>query len=125
MERHRGNRRQAGDGKIGCIFWLLVLAAVGVVGFEWVPVRIKTAEFRDYMDEQAKFGQHTPPEVIKNRLLAKANTLQLPIGKDSCKVERPGDRIVMQCVYEVKLEFPGYEYVWHFDEQIDEPLFIF
>jgi hypothetical protein len=118
-------RAQAGEGRIGCIFWLLVLAAVIVVAWEWVPVRINTAEFADYMDEQAKFAQNASPAVLKRRLIERARALELPIEPDDCTVEKPGDRIRMRCVYEIELEYPGYTYVWKFDEQIDEPLFIF
>ena len=118
-------RSESGEGRIGCFIWLLVLGAVVMVAMKWIPARIATAEFRDYMSDQAKFAQHTNAELLKKRLLEKAVSLKLPIEKDDCSVVKEGDRIKMECSYAVDLEFPGYTYTWEFDEQIDEPIFIF
>ena len=49
MRNHAGpsSRRragQSGEGKIGCIFWLLVLGVAAMAAFKMVPVRMASAE---------------------------------------------------------------------------------
>lgn len=119
-------RRESGEGRIGCIFWLLVVAAIGLFLYKWIPMRLNTAEFHDYMSDQAKFSASASTETLKKRLVDKAAELDLPVEKEDCTVEKGGDRIKMQCSYDVTLQFmPGVEHTWHYDEQLDEPIFIF
>ncbi len=119
------NSRSRGEGRIGCVFWILVFAIVAMVAWKVVPVKIDSAQFYDYMEEQAKFGLQARTEGIKRQILQKAKDLDLPVKPENLKVERAGNEIRIHCKYEVPIEFPGYTYVWKFDEQINRPLFYF
>jgi hypothetical protein len=116
--------RQRGEGRAGCIFWLAVLAVMILVGVKAVPVKYKSSQLYDFMYEQAKYAQMAKPEQIHRAILRKANELGLPLQKKNLKVERRGDRIRIHATYTVTLEYPGYTYVWDFEEEIDEPIFI-
>ena len=105
-------QRQAGDGKLGCILWSLLLIAGVMVAWKAVPVKIATSELYDFMVEQAKWAGNTPPEVLQKRIVSKANELNLPVDPKLVTAERPGDRIRMKAVFTVPLEFPGYTYEW-------------
>jgi hypothetical protein len=118
------NERQRGEGRIGCLFWLIVLAVVALVGVKMVPVKYKSSQLYDFMYEQAKYAQQTSPDEMKKALLRKARDLQLPVDPKRLTVSKRGERIRIECSYEVPIEFPGYTYVWHFEEEIDEPIFI-
>ena len=109
---------------MGCAVWLLALAVVLLICWKAVPVKMASAEFYDYMEEQAKFAGGTPPEVLKKQILQKARELELPVTDKRLTVERIGDSIRMQASYEVPLEFPGYTYVWKFEHLIKRPIFI-
>jgi hypothetical protein len=109
---------------MGCVVWLLALIIVVVICWKAVPVKIASAEFYDYIEEQAKFAGGTPPEVLKKQILQKARELELPVREKQVTVERLGDNIRMHVVYEVPLEFPGYTYIWKFDHLIKRPIFI-
>lgn len=119
------NQRVRGEGKIGCIFWVLVLLVAGMIAVKVVPVKIQSAEFYDYMEEQAKFGLQATPEGIKQQILQKARDLDLPVKADNLTVQRVAEEIRIHCKYQVPIEFPGYTYVWKFDEKINRPLFYF
>ncbi|MDP9120242.1 MAG: hypothetical protein M3O15_02570 [Acidobacteriota bacterium] len=120
-------RRSAerGEGNLGCILWALVLGVVVLVAVKMVPVKINSAELYDFMEEQSKFAANNSPEQIEKRILGRALELKLPLAKEQVKVQRVGDNIRMEATYDVPVEFPGYTYVWHFDHQIDRPIFIF
>lgn len=119
------NQRMRGEGKIGCIFWILVLVVVGTVAAKMIPVKIESAEFYDYMEEQAKFGLQASPEGIKRQIMRKARDLDLPVKSENLTVERVAEEIRIHCKYEIPIEFPGYTYIWKFDEKINRPLFYF
>jgi hypothetical protein len=119
------SRAQAGDGKLGCILWLVLLALGGLIGWKTIPVKIATSELYDFMVEQAKWAGSTPPETIEKRILAKAEELALPVDPKKVSAERYGDNIRMRATFTVPLEFPGYTYNWDFDLQVDRPIYIF
>ena len=114
-----------GEGKIGCIFWILVLIAVGTVAAKVIPVKIESAQFYDYMEEQAKFGLQAPPQAIRRQIMQKAKDLELPVKEENLTVKRTGDEIRIHCRYEIPIEFPGYTYIYKFDEKINRPLYYF
>ena len=121
----RRTRAQSGEGRIGCIIWLALLAGGLLIGYKAIPVKIATSELYDYMDEQAKWAGATKPEVLKSRIFQKAKELDLPVAAENVTVERYGDSIKMRAVFTVPLEFPGYLYNWEFDLQINRAIFIF
>lgn len=116
-------RRQRGGVRVETIVWLLILAAVALVCWEAVPVKIRTAEFYDYMEDQAKFAANNPPEALKKEILRKAQELQIPVNEKTVTVRREGDNIRFIATYEIPLEFPFYTYVWKFDHNIFRPVF--
>lgn len=118
-------RKQAGDGKLGCILWSLLLIAGVLVAWKAVPVKIATSELYDFMVEQAKWSANANEETLKRRLLAKAKELDLPIDPRQVVVERPGDKVRMRVQFTVPLEFPGYTYNWNFDLRVDRSIYVF
>ncbi len=117
-------RRQRGEGRLGCLFWGIVLAIVILIAIKAVPVKYSSSKLFDFMDEQAKFAQQVKPDYMKRAILRKARELELPLDPKRLTVEKTGGRIRIRASYEVPLEFPGYTYIWHFEEEIDEPIFI-
>jgi hypothetical protein len=117
-------RRESGEGKLGCILWLCVLAIGILIGYKAIPVKLSTSELYDFMVEQAKFGANNPPEAIKRTILDRARELELPVTDENLSVERIGNRIRMRTKFAIPLEFPGYVYIWNFDFEIDRPVFI-
>jgi hypothetical protein len=116
---------ERGSGNLGCILWIVVLLVGILIAWKAIPVKIRSAELYDSMEEMAKFSARNPPDMLKKQILDKGQELELPIEKDNVKVQRIGDRIKMQVSYTVPLQFPGYTYQWHFEQQVDRPIFIF
>lgn len=116
--------RQRGEGRVGCLFWAVVLAIVVLIGIKMVPVKYASSQLFDFMDEQAKFAQKTTPDGMKKAILRRARELQVPLDPKRVTVKKSGGRIRIEAAYEVPVKFPGYTYVWKFEEEIDEPIFI-
>jgi len=117
-------RGQAGDSKLGCVLWSLLLIAGVLIAWKAIPVKIASSELYDYMVEQAKWAGNTPNEVLQKRIVGKANELNLPVDPKFVTAEKVGDKIRMSAAYTVPLEFPGYTYEWEFDLQVERPIFI-
>jgi hypothetical protein len=121
MTRHL---RERGEGRAGCMFWVAVLIVGALIGFKVVPVKFASAKFYDYMYEQAKYAQLATPADIKKTIMRRAREMNLPVDPKKVIVRKRGGRIQISAEYTVNLEFPGYTYVWNFEEDIDEPIFI-
>ncbi len=121
----RRRSAEAGSGNLGCILWVVLLAVAVLIAWKAIPVKVRSAELYDHMEEMTKFGARTTPEDMEKDIINKAHELDLPLDKEHVKVERIGDRVKMEASYTVPLDFPGYTYNWHFDHQLDRPLFIF
>jgi hypothetical protein len=119
------SRAQAGDGKLGCILWLILVVVGALIGWKTIPVKLASSELYDFMVEQAKWAGSTSPEVIAKRIYGKSQELKLPVDPKNVSAERYGDNIRMRAVFTVPLDFPGYTYNWDFDLQVDRPIYIF
>jgi hypothetical protein len=113
-----------GDSKLGCILWVALLLAF--VGASWkiIPVKLRSSELYDFMEEQAMFAGRSKAETIKKRIVTRAEELDLPVKIKDIVVKRTGGRIRMKCTYVVPIEFPGYTYQWHFEHVVDRPVFV-
>jgi hypothetical protein len=116
---------ERGEGNLGCILWLLVLALAVMIAWKAIPVKVASAELYDFMDEVARTaGVNTTAEDVKKAILDRAYELKLPLDKDHVTVKREGDRLLMRAEYTVPVEFPGYTYQWHFVHEMDRPIFV-
>ncbi len=116
---------ERGQGNLGCVMWLVVLALAVFISWKMIPVKVASAEMYDFMDEQAKFTSvNTTAEEVKKNILAKAAQLKLPLDPANVTVERVGDSIRMKAEYTVPVQFPGYTYNWHFVHELDRPIFV-
>ena len=57
-------RAMAGDSKIGCILWMLLLVIVVLISWKAIPVKIATSQLYDFMVEQAKWAASQKAETL-------------------------------------------------------------
>lgn len=116
-----------GDSKIGCLLWLALAVAGALIAWEAVPVKVRSAELHDHMNDMAIFAtRERSSEVIKKNVLAKARDLDLPLAAKDLEVNRSESRIRLVADYTVVLEFPfGITYDWVFHHEVDRPIFYY
>jgi|SRR6185436_7994676 hypothetical protein len=117
------NRRELGEGRIGCLIGLIILLIAGMVAYKMIPVKVKAAEMRDLTADEARSASVHNDKVIFNTLLQKGQALGLPITEQSIKVERANGEIRVDVEYTVPVKFPGYVYQWHFHHHAENPIF--
>lgn len=119
------DRSRGGEGKLGCVIWLLILAVFATFCWQFIPVQLHSSELKDYMETQAERAGSRSPEEIKARVLKRAKDLKLPVRAKDLKVERAGGRVRMECAYSVQIEFFFYTHQMDFDYVVDRPVFVF
>ena len=113
-----------GEGRLGCILWLLAAGAVAMIAVKAVPVKLTDVEFADYIEEQAQFSGRKSGETLKAHILKKAKELGIPLEKKKLKVEKSTRRVRIECSYTVTLDFGVYSYDWEFEHDLDRQVFI-
>jgi hypothetical protein len=111
---------ERGEGRLGVVIWLLIMAAGIFVAVRTIPKRMAVLELHDYADSQVQhagtMSKIKTDEVIKT-ILDKAKELEIPLEKKDLDLDiRPNDlRMTMKHRVVVNLEV--YEWVWDFDEE--------
>ena len=115
---------ERGEGRLGTIFGLTVLAVTVYLAFKVVPVMVNAYAFRDYIEQETRFAalRNKDEEVVK-RVLKKAEELDLPVTRKSITVNRSSSHFDIRVAYTIPIETPVYTYNWVFNEQQRAPLF--
>jgi hypothetical protein len=119
----RRNRRELGEGQVGCLFGLIILLIGVFIAWKMIPVKVKAAEVRQVTEDESKSaGQHSDRQII-DTILRKAHDDQLPITEENIHINRSANQIQIDVEYDVPIDFPGKTYKWHFHHHTDNPIF--
>ena len=119
---------EAGKARVGCLFFLLLVAAALYFGIKFFEVRFRFYQMQDEVSNDATFAPTLSDAVIRRRLVAKADSLGLPLGPKMWTIRRtPSPReIFIYTAYDdsVVIELPGWTKVFHFrfEPQAHAPL---
>jgi hypothetical protein len=115
---------ERGEGRLGTMFGLMVLAVTVYLGFKILPVMINAYAFRDYIETETRFAalRNKDEEVIK-RVVRKAEELDLPVTTKNITVNRSQVYFDIKVDYTIPIETPVYTYNWVFNEQYRATLF--
>jgi len=119
----RKSRRERGEGRFGCLVGLILLGLAIFVAWKMIPVKVKAAELRQTVVDEAKSAGTHNDERIRAAILAKANEDNLPVTADNIKIVRANGEITVTVVYTVPIVFPGYTYNWHLEHEAKNPIF--
>ena len=115
--------RERGEGQLGCVFALLLLLVAIFVAYKMVPIKVKAAELRgEVIDEAKNAGTRNDAAILKT-IIGKASQLGLPVGKEDIEISRSANTIRIVVQYVVPVEFPGFTYDWHFKHEAENPIF--
>jgi len=117
------NRRERGEGRMGCLVALVLLCIVGLIAYRMIPIKVKTAELRDAVYDASKSAGQMKDKQIHGTILAKAKQLELPVNESDIIVKRTPNYIRVDVAYTVPVEFPGYIYNWKFNHHAENPVF--
>jgi len=116
-------RRERGEGQLGCLVGLIFLAIGIFVAWKMIPVKVKAAELRQMVVDEAKSaGTHNDGK-IRDFILNKARENDLPVSEENIKISRAHAEIIVDVEYDVPIQFPGFVYKWHQHHHAQNPIF--
>ena len=98
------NRR--GSSSLGCLFSLLVVAAIGYFGVNIGETYFRFLQFQDGMRQEVRFAAHNSDAVILRHLRAQVDSLGLPESASEVTVQRDGRHIEIESEYYEHIELP-------------------
>lgn len=109
---------------LGCLFMILLLAAGGYYGWEVGEAYLRYYRMLDEMKVQARFATNLEDGVIRRRLRAKADELELPPDAKKITIRRRSRprEIIIQTEWLDTLDLPFVQHVKTFRAEAREPL---
>ena len=119
----RVSRRERGEGNFGCLVGLIFLGLAIFVAYKMIPVKVKNAELRQVITDEAKSaGSHRDDQILA-AILRKAQEDDLPVTENNVTIKRSNNEITVEVDYTVPIVFPGYTYQWHIHQYANNPIF--
>jgi hypothetical protein len=119
----RLRRRERGEGQLGCLVGLILLAIGVFVAWKMIPAKVRAAELRQTVVDEAKSaGTHNDGR-IRDVILNKAMENKLAVTEENIKVSRANSEITVDVDYVIPVEFPGFTYQWHQHHHAKNPIF--
>jgi hypothetical protein len=112
-------RSRPGKFRLGCLLGLLILGAIIYYGYNIAQVALRYYEYKDAMEQEARFGLHQQNDLIVSHLRAKADTLNMPDGAYQVRVKRRGNDILISADYIESIELPGFVYEVDLHPQVE------
>jgi inner membrane protein involved in colicin E2 resistance len=119
----RVRRGERGEGKLGCLFGLILLGLAILVAWKMIPVKVRAAELRQVVVDEAKAAGTHNNQQIMGAIMAKVYDTRLPVAEDDVKINRKDGQITVDVEYDVPIDFPGYTYKWHQHHHAENPIF--
>src|SRR6266852_14746 len=102
----RRSRRQAGEGQAGCLVGIIVLLIAIFICYKLIPVKVRMAELRQTVVDEAKSaGSHSDEKIMK-AILAKAEESKLPVTEENVTIDRNANQIKVDVDYTMPIVFP-------------------
>jgi hypothetical protein len=115
-------KSRSGASSLGCLFTLLVVAALVYFGINVGEAYWRFYQFQDDMRQEVRFAAHTENDAILRHLRASADSLGLPEDARAIALRRDEHLITIESVYDERIEFPGYARDVHFHPHAEGPL---
>ncbi len=120
------SRSETGEGRLGSLIWLLIVAAIVWAAWKLIPVYFSNYNFADRMNELARAPKYShSDERIQSELIkaAQENHLEQFINERTCKVTTLEVRRTIVCEYDRTVDvLPGVKHKFHFKTEADQPL---
>ncbi len=112
-------RNEIGASKFGVFLLTVILIVVGYGAIKYIPIKLDSYEFQDYMERLARDPSYNEDEIIK-ALLQKAKDLNIPLTESQIKVDISGGRCEIIVDYEIIINTPIMQKKLEFHPRVSE-----
>src|SRR5580765_6045847 len=99
--------RSSGKGKVGCLFGLLIVAAMGYLGYKFLPHYMSHFELKDALNEIAVYRAArggSEKQTIQEEVIAKAKELGIRLKREDVKVRQEEEKVYITVKYTVPVD---------------------
>ena len=115
---------QRGEGRIGLIITLAIIAIAIFLGVKFIPAKITAYEFGDFIEKECRFAATRQDDSqIVVRIMDKAEELDVPLKRKNLVVRRTKAEMIITASYEQPLDLKVTTYVYKFNAEERAPLF--
>ncbi len=114
---------QKGEGRLGCVVGLLLLAAALFIAYKLIPVKIQAAEMREAVQDASRSASGKSQATVRKEVFLRARELKIPIEESDVVIERRADYIRVTVEYDRDIKFPGYVWKKHYSFTAENPVF--
>jgi hypothetical protein len=111
-------RDEGGKARLGCLISLMLVAFVIYIGKDFGGVYFRYYQINDEVKTQASFAPALTDAAIRDRLVLRADSLNIPLGPKQWTIKRTKSpsEISISATYDdsVVIDLPGYHKVFHF-----------
>jgi hypothetical protein len=118
------SRNVRGNGKLGCLLTLLVLAVALFLTYKIGPVYFDKINFEDDLARivNRAGAENWRDQPIRDQVLATARGMNFEIARNEVRINRIGrfqsaSRLRVVVVYRRTVSFPGYTHVFRFESE--------
>ena len=110
----------SGKGSLGCLFTLLVFAALGYLGYKFVPPYVSHFQLKDALNEIAVYRAAgtrggTEKQTTQEEVIAKAKELGIQLKREDIKVRQEEEKVYITVKYTVPVDLPNQVYNLNFE----------
>jgi len=123
MDLHRSSER--GAARLKLLIFLLVVGAIGYVGYLYVPIAYRAYLFKDWMQHTVDVASASGYQPVWVNDQLKKGLPEYDIPPDAVITPAIRDnRIEVRVQYARTIEFPGYTYQYEFDHTARSSAFL-
>jgi hypothetical protein len=104
-------RGERGNGRLGTLVWVVLLAAFAYVCTQVVPVLYAEYQFQDAMQTTARFAtiNRQSPEQIRKALVVEAKSKDIPVEPENIHVTSEAGNVKINAAYSVTVDLRVYQ----------------
>jgi uncharacterized protein HemX len=112
--------RSSGKGSLGCLFSLLIVVALGYLGYKFVPHYVSHFQLKDALNEIAVYRAtgirgSSEKQTIQEEVIAKAKELGIQLKREDIKVRQEEEKVYITVKYTVPVDLPNQVYDLRFE----------
>ncbi len=120
--RYLGSQR--GESRAGCLLWVLVLLAGGLLAAKVVPVKIATHQLKDFIEDIAERHPRWKQNYALDKIYRRARELELPLKKKEIKIKKNSRQMKVDIIIKVPIDLYFTDFVWKEEIHVDREIFI-
>ena len=111
----------SGKGNLGCLFSLLIVVALGYLGYKFVPHYTSHFQLKDAVKEIAVYRAAgivvagSEKQTIQEQVRARAKDLGIELKREDIKVRQEEQKVYITVKYTVPVDLPNQVYNLNFE----------